>query len=417
MDQSQFFYNLNQDRQIESNQVDAKLDYWNILNTKSNINFNFGAIYSRQIFNSNLFQLLDNGQIFDPTPIANNGLDSNSTDYRFSDIYLGTRYTIKAGKFTIAPAVSLHAYGNKNFQLGEEFGENFFRVLPDLDVRWDIKNSESLTFRYNMQNQFTDVTNLAQGIVLNNFNSVFVGNPELENGLSHNLSLFFRSFNLYNFTNIIGSISYSSRVDQIRNIVNFESVIRNSTVFNSSFADETVTAFGRFQKTIKKFTGTIQARYNYSKFNQFVQDRRSVNESFSQNYSFRLRTNFREAPNVSVRYDYGVQDNDQGSTQTKFITRSPSIDFDAYIWKSLTFKTDYAYTIQVNGQNSNSFENWNASLSYRKDRDAKWEYELRATNLLDIESQVTNSNNNVSVSGTEFFIQPRFITLRLTYTL
>ncbi|NRA92686.1 MAG: hypothetical protein HRU26_08380, partial [Psychroserpens sp.] len=53
----------------------------------------------------------------------------------------------------------------------------------------------------------------------------------------------------------------------------------------------------------------------------------------------------------------------------------------------------------------------------RKDRDAKWEYELRATNLLDIESQVTNSNNNVSVSGTEFFIQPRFITFRLTYTL
>lgn len=417
LDQNQFFYNINQDRQIESNQLDAKLDYWNILNTKSNINFNFGAIYSRQIFNSNLFQLLDNGQVFDPTPIANNGLDSNSTDYRFSDIYLGTRYTIKAGKFTIAPAVSFHAYGNKNFQLGEEFGENFFRVLPDLDVRWDIKNSESLTFRYNMQNQFTDVTNLAQGIVLNNFNSVFVGNPELENGLSHNLSLFFRSFNLYNFTNIIGSISYSSRVDQIRNIINFESVIRNSTVFNSSFADETVTAFGRFQKTIKKFTGTIQARYNYSKFNQFVEDRRSVNESFSQNYSFRLRTNFREAPNVSLRYDYGVQDNDQGSTQTKFITRSPSVDFDAYIWKSLTFKTDYAYTIQVNGQNSNSFENWNASLSYRKDRDAKWEYELRATNLLDIESQVTNSNNNVSVSGTEFFIQPRFITFRLTYTL
>ena len=66
--------------------------------------------------------------------------------------------------------------------------------------------------------------------------------------------------------------------------------------------------------TIPTIQGTIQARYNYSKFNQFVEDRRSVNESFSQNYSFRLRTNFREAPNVSLRYDYGVQDNDQGST-------------------------------------------------------------------------------------------------------
>jgi hypothetical protein len=416
-DRNQFAYNINQDRQIESNQIDAKLDYWNILNSKSNINFTLGAIYSRQIFNSNLFQILDDNSIFNPVPIANNGLDSNSTDYRFSDFYLGTRYTIKAGKFTIAPAVSFHSYGNKNYQLDQEFGENFFRVLPDLDVRWDLKNSESLTFRYNMQNQFTDVTNLAQGIVLNNYNSVFVGNPELENGLSHNVSLFFRSFNLFNFTNIIGSISYSSRVDQIRNIVNFESVIRNSTVFNSSFADETVTAFGRYQRTFGKLTGTVQTRFNYSKFNQFVQNRRSVNESFAQNYSFRLRTNYREAPNVSVRYDYGVQNNDQGTTTTTFITNSPSIEFDAYLWKAVTFKTDYSYTNQSNAGNSNSFQNWNASLAYRKDRDAKWEYELRATNLLDIDSQVTNSANNISVRGTEFFIQPRFVTFRLRYTL
>lgn len=416
-DRSQFAYNINQDRQIESNQIDAKLDYWNILNSKSNINFTLGAIYSRQIFNSNLFQLLDNNSVFNPTPIINNGLDSNNTDYRFSDFYLGTRYTIKAGKFTIAPAVSFHSYGNKNYQLDQEFGENFFRVLPDLDVRWDLKNSESLTFRYNMQNQFTDVTNLAQGIVLNNFNSVFIGNPELENGLSHNVSLFFRSFNLFNFTNIIGSVSYSSRIDQIRNIINFQSVIRNSTVFNSSFADETVTAFGRYQRTFGKLTGTVQTRFNYSKFNQFVQDRRSVNESYAQNYSFRLRTNFREAPNVSLRYDYSEQDNDLGTTRTKFVTNAPSIEFDAYLWKSVTFKTDYSYTNQSNAGNSNSFQNWNASLAYRKDRDAKWEYELIATNLLDIDSQVTNSSTNISVRGTEFFIQPRFVTFRLRYTL
>ncbi|WP_299228331.1 TonB-dependent receptor [uncultured Psychroserpens sp.] len=414
----QLGYNINQERNIESNQIDAKLDYWNILNSKSNINFTLGAIYSRQIFNTNLFQLLGNGNVFNPTPIINNGIDSNNTDYRFSDVYLGTRYTIKAGKFTIAPAFSLHAYGNKNYQLGEEFGENFFRILPDLDVRWQLKNSESLTFRYNMQNQFTDVTNLAQGIVLNNFNNVFIGNPELENGLSHNVSLFFRSFNLFNFTNIIGSISYSSRIDQIRGIVNFQNVIRNSTVFNSSFADETVTAFGRYQRTLGKFTGTLQARFNYSKFNQFVQDRRSVNESYSQNYSARLRTNFREAPNVSLRYDYGIQDNDQGTSRTQFITNAPSIEFDAYIWDALTARTDFSYTNQSNPNGeSNSFQNWNASLAYRKDRDAKWEYELRATNLLNIDSEVTNSAGNISVSGTEFFIQPRFVTARIRYTL
>ncbi len=115
---------------------------------------------------------------------------------------------------------------------------------------------------------------------------------------------------------------------------------------------------------------------------------------------------------------YSITNNDQGSTSTKFITNAPSIEFDAYIWKSVTFRTDYTYTNQDDGVNpSRSFQTWDASLAYRKDRDAKWEYELKATNLLDIDSNVNNSAGNISVFTSETFIQPRFITLRVIYTL
>ncbi|MDO7581089.1 MAG: hypothetical protein MUQ91_01515, partial [Flavobacteriaceae bacterium] len=69
-----------------------------------------------------------------------------------------------------------------------------------------------------------------------------------------------------------------------------------------------------------------------------------------------------------------------------------------------------------NGE-SQSFQNWNASLAYRKDADAKWEYEIRASNLLNIDAQVRNSANNISVFTSETFIQPRFITFRFIYSL
>jgi hypothetical protein len=71
----------------------------------------------------------------------------------------------------------------------------------------------------------------------------------------------------------------------------------------------------------------------------------------------------------------------------------------------------------MDGGDSQSFQTWNASLAYRKDRDAKWEYEIRATNLLDIDSQVRNSANNIAVFTSETFIQPRFVTFRVVYTL
>jgi hypothetical protein len=172
------------------------------------------------------------------------------------------------------------------------------------------------------------------------------------------------------------------------------------------------------QRTFGKIQATLNASFNYSKINQFIQGEQSLNEGFTQTYTPGIRTNFKVAPNVTFRYRYSITNNNQGRGETKFTTNAPSIDFDAYIWKTVTFRTNYSYTTQNldNGQ-SESFQNWDARLSYRKDRDSKWEYEIQATNLLNIDAQVTNSANDVSVFVSETFIQPRFLTVRVVYTL
>lgn len=138
-------YKIGQNRRIKSNQLDAKLDYFHILNPRSNLNFTLGIILSSQEFNSNLFQFLNDGTTFNPTPIINDGLAVNHTQYNFTDVYLGAHYRVKTGKFTITPGFSIHAYGNKNTQFGETFKDNFLRLLPDFETRIQFKKSESLT--------------------------------------------------------------------------------------------------------------------------------------------------------------------------------------------------------------------------------------------------------------------------------
>ncbi|MCO4821512.1 MAG: carboxypeptidase-like regulatory domain-containing protein [Flavobacteriaceae bacterium] len=411
-------YDIVQNRRIKSNQLDAKLDYYNILNSRSNINLTLGTILSRQEFNSNIFQFLEDGSEFYPTPTINDGKAENDTEYNFSDIYLGVHYRLKTGKFTITPGFSVHAYGNKNSQFGKTYGDNFFRVLPDFETRIQFKKSEALTLRYDMRNQFTDITKLAEGLVINNYDNIQYGEPNLQNALSHNISLFYSSFNLFNYTNVFARASYSSNIDQVRSLTNFESVIRTSTFFNSQFADETVNIFGRVQRTFGKIRASFNAGFNYSKINQFIQGAQSLNVGYTQTYTPGIRTNFKVAPNISLNYRYSVTDNNQGGGKTKFITNAPSIEFDAYIWKKLTFRTNYSYTNQDlgNGQ-TQSFQNWDARLSYRKNRDSNWEYEIKATNILNIESEARNSANNISVFASETFIQPRFVTFRFIYTL
>ena len=91
---------------------------------------------------------------------------------------------------------------------------------------------------------------------------------------------------------------------------------------------------------------------------------------------------------------------------------------DAFILKKITFRTKYSYTTQDQGTaEPQSFQNWDASLSYIKDKDAKWEYEVKASNILDIDAQIRNSANTISVFSSETFIQPRFITFRVVYRL
>ena len=420
LDDNQSNYNLAQEKRVKSNQLDAKLDYWNILNKKSNINFTFGTILSHQKFDSNIFQFLDDNSQLDTTPTINDGLDVNAIDYNFSDIYLGLHYRLKTGIFTITPGISAHLYNVNNTQFGQKTTDNFFRFLPDLNVIVQLKKSETLNLTYSMQTQFTDVSNFASGLVLNNYNALFSGNPALENSLSHNVNLFYYSFNMFNYTNVFASINYNKSIDNIRTESIFQpgGVIRVSTPFNSPFADESVTANGRFQRTFGKIRGTLRANFNYSKFNQFIQNRRSINENFTQTYRAQVRTNFRTAPNLDVSYRYSIQDNNLGENSTKFFTKSPTVELDALFLKSFTFRTDYSYN-DFSDENGtiNTFEFWNASLSYRKDEDAKFEYEIKATNLLDTRAQSQSSAGTVSVSATEYFIQPRFITFRVRYEL
>ena len=410
-------YSLGQNRKIFSNQLDAKADYYHIINQKSSLNLSLGTLLSHQKFDSTIFQFLDQGISYTPVPVINEGLGSNEVRYNFSDLYLGLHYRFRTGKFTFTPGFSVHAYGNNNVQNSIRIEDRFLRLLPDFEARIQLKKSESLTLNYRMQNQFTDVTRLAQGLVLNNYNSIQYGEPELQNALAHSISLLYSSFNLFNYTNVFARLSYTNNIDQIRGLTNFESIIRTSTFFNSNFADENFNAFGRVQRTFGKVRASINAAFNYSKINQFIQGRQSLNEGFTQTLTPGIRTNFKVAPNVSLRYRYSRVNNNQGNRETKFIIQSPSIEFDAYIWNKITLVSNYSYTQQTIGQDTQSFQNWEANLLYRKNKDARWEFELKATNILNIDKQVRNSANNVSVFSAQTFIQPRFITLRGVYNL
>lgn len=414
-DDQQTGYDIQQDKRVKSNKFDGRLNYWNVLNPKSNLNYTIGLVYSKQQFNSMIFQKLDNGSLTNPSPT--NGSNNNDVDYTFTDAYFGLHYNLKAGKFTLTPGFSAHAYKTKDEQLNSLNTNSFYRVLPDATVRFQIKKSESLNLRYNLQTSFTDITKLAEAYVLNNYNSVFLGNRELENALSHNVNLSYFSFNMFNYTNIFGFLNYSKNIDGIRNRAVFDGVIQSSTPFNSSFADESFSANGRFERRFGKVKASLGGNFTWATFTQFINNQVSENKSFTQSYRSRISTFFKEAPNVEIGYNLSINNNNQGGRNTQFYTHRPFINFDAVLFNDITFVTEYSYYDFRNEDKSlNNYTFWDAYLTYQK-QDSKWEYKLGATNLLDTKTLSQSNSGSVSVSNREYYIQPRYIVFSLKYEL
>lgn len=423
-------YLFNQNRRVTSNQMDAKLDYYHILNGKSNLNFVGGTILSRQDFDSRFFQRLDNGSELNPLPnlpnIANPST-TNDTQYNFTDLYAGVRYRLKSGIFTFTPGFTAHSYNVNNTQFGnEDFKDTFQLILPEINIVAQFKRSESLRFDYRQQVNFTDVNQIARGLVAQSFNSFFTGNSDLTNAHAHRLSLNYNSFNLFNNTSIFSGIVYNKTIDQIGSIRNFipGSVVSTSSNLNLPFDTESLTAFASYSKTIKKIRGRLRGNYTYNKsFQFFGANENEVNRNI---YSVTpsINTNFTKAPNVTLSYGVSFVDqlneslNSDVTTEFSTVTYSPRVSFDAYIWDALTIRTDFTYNeVRQDGEVQNTFKIWDFTMAYRKNRDAKFEYELVGSNLLGTDSEVNVNAGNISNSINERFILPRFVSLRVRYQL
>ncbi len=412
----QNIYDISQQKEITTNKLDAKVDYYFILNKKSNLNLTVGTSLNYQNFDSNVFQILENGNQIDFDEIELN----NDVSYNFTDVFVGLHYKAITGKFTFTPGFTLHNYVTKDTQLGITNKNNDFNLTPDFSVIYKLKQSETLRFNYSMLRQYTDVNNLAEGYILNNFNAMFRGNRNLESALYNQFRLDYFSFSMFNFTNINASISYSKKTDAIKNIA--ESTGQNQTVsvpYNSNLADEVVSANGRYGRRFGKFKINARANLSYSKYNGFVQNLPDVSESFSQNYQLSFATNFKKAPNLEIGYNKSFSDYTSSTSDNKFTTDRPFAKLDIVFLKDFSFVADYSYYNYSNDNDtvSNTYSFLDASLYYQKS-DSKWEFIVSGKNLTDNKSINRDSFvPNYSTSTSKYLVQERRFMFTVKYNL
>ena len=402
---------LNQDRFVKTNKIDAKLDYYYMVTPKSNINITFGNTYSHQNFNSHMFQILDNGDKNDLNTSENN----NQVNYDFDDVFLGFHYKILTGKFTLTPGFSVHSYAMKNTQSGTDYSQNFTKVLPDFFALYQIKKAETLTYNFSLSNDFTDVNQLASGYVLSDYSSLFRGNRFLENATSQVHTLRYFKYNMFNFENIFANATYTKKVDAIKTAAEFTGINQSSVPYNSNLADETFSGMGNYGRSfLKNYKASVNASFNWSKFNNIQNNQLATTESFVQSYTVKASTNYKNLPNIEFGYN-ALINKYSGST---YYTDKPFARLDYYFLNSFSFVSEYEFYHYYNGNKTvdNEYDFLSASLIYQK-KDSKWEYKISATNLLNTTYLNDDSFSQFSTRVSQYTVQPRYIIFSMKYNL
>lgn len=402
---------LNQNRFVKTNKLDAKLDYYYMVTPKSNINITLGNTYSYQDFNSHIFQMLDNGDRNDLEDPANN----NQVKYNFDDAFIGFHFKILTGKFTLTPGVSVHSYGMKNTQLETDYSQNFVKVLPDFFALYQIKKAETLTYNFSLSNDFTDINQLASGYVLSDYSSLFRGNRFLENATSQVHSLRYFKYNMFNFENIFANATYTKKVDAIKTKADFDGINQSSLPYNSNLADETFSGMGNYGRSfLKNYKASVNASFNWSKFNNIQNEKLATTESFSQSYTVKASTNYKNLPNIEFGYNALINQY-SGST---YYTDKPFARIDYYFLNSFSFVSEYEFYHYYNSNKTvdNEYDFLSASLIYQK-KDSKWEYKVSATNLLNTTYLNDDSFSQFSTRVSQYTVQPRYIIFSMKYNL
>jgi hypothetical protein len=403
--------NINQNRFVKTNKVDAKLDYYYMVTPKSNVNVTVGNTYSNQNFNSSIFQILDNETVNNLDDAAN----TNNVKYNFNDTFLGLHYKILNGKFTFTPGVSLHSYGMTNEQLDTSHKQDFFRILPDFLAIYQIKKAETLTYNFSYTNNFSDINQLVEGYVLSNYNSLTKGNRLLENATAQVHSLRYFKYNMFNFENITAFASYSKRTDAIKTRAFFNGVNQTSSPFNSDFADETLSGNGSYGRSfLKNYKASLGANLNWSKFNNIQNNILSTKKSFTQSYTLKASTNYKKMPNLELGYN--VVKNDYNNAT--FYTEKPFAKLDYFFLESFSFVTEYEFYHYYNNTKTvkNEYDFLSASLIYQK-KGSKLEYRVSGTNLLKTTSLNDDNFSQFATRTSQYTVQPRYVIFSLKYNL
>lgn len=407
-------YQLIQNQSIYENSVNAIFNYYRILNNKHHVNLTAGGSYSDQRMQSDIQQQID-GE-------AQSNLSGeefrNDINRQLSDAYFGLSSKSKIGPLVIVPGVYFHQFQLNTSGLQDGEISYFHDFLPNLRVKWNISTPQSLNVSYKQALQFPTIDQLAEGLIVKDYNSLFEGDSHLSNGVYHQWNFSYNYFNFFAGMNMFSLLNYSQKKNDMGSQTQFQGTDRLNSLRNLAGANTLSSGMFSLDKRFKIFKVSASANLNSYENQVSINEEESTNKSISQTYKGSLSTTFFKQFDVTMAYELQFNTYGSGVAKNSFQNQQPWLGINWTVFKDFNLISNWKfnnYTNQGTGQTS-QYQLWDANLKYHRAGTA-WDFSLSAYNLLDARGVRRDSFNENFISSYEYLIQKRYAVFSVKYNL
>ena len=407
-------YTLNQNKAIRAQQLSAIAKHYWILNDHHHLYARIGGVHYANRYSFNMHQQLQGGV---EHAVFQGGIDV-PIQYRFNDFYVGLQYKVQYNKLTLTPGLSYHwfQWNPDKVRYGTRLKGY---LLPEFKVDLAIKNSEKLALNYQLRPDFATYNQLVPFTMLRSFNSLFRGNLNLENELSHQADITYSRYSMFRGLFLNAGLYFTYRPKVIQGVI----AQNGLSIINSLEQQYLPQSSWRFRSSLTKkldgFSIGVQLNGSTNRSRAMVNGGQQNQQSHRMTIAIDLKSRWsKKYPEVSVQQEQRYNFYRVGVAPSQFVTRTSTLQFDHYFLKRLQFKADYEYTDYRNKARTvkSNFSQLHFTLNYQKEG-APFQFGVSLTNALNTQFRRENSISSYVFSDRRVYVLPRMLLLRLVYKI
>ena len=378
-------YTLFQNRELVSNTFQGLAVYNHLLTNLSNLRIKLGANFNQQ--------KLEN-TIRDHDDIIENEFTPTDMDFDFTELYADATYTRKINKFKFDIGTGIHQFKVDNTGRQASTNINITRLLPHFHGTYDFSSTQSIRLRYTQTFEIPQINELTEAYNIQNYFNIYRGSADLRESRYHQASISYNLFNYFKFFSFYSSLSYSQKLDNLRNQGFYDEQIQFSSPFNVG-NPENNWSFSTYAS--KRFTRIYTLKFNGNlNFSDFESKSNNITLNNTSNFYVATLTNtfkFRSKFELDAGLSYVQNDYKNQLNNNQFINWKPFINTAWMINTDFLLQANYEFNNQFsNGERIN--ENHDLGIEFRYRPARKVYTYLQIGNLLGNDKIVENSFND-----------------------